>query len=217
LALNQFEITFLMVLVGSMNMAVPTLAVDFGQLPKVMSPRTLKSLAHWSWTLGNCRKSIAEIQYCHIHVSRIGEELAWNTASVAFGEERVLNGTFDGCSALFAWNATLDDYCVGWTGIFTFYTVYQVWAWKGTLDAATEEWACNASFDAGFKSERDLLLLMPLPKSWRGMLLLMLRPKSEHGMLLLMLRPKSEHEMLVLMQLSKSEHGMILLIVFMTS
>jgi hypothetical protein len=32
--------------VGSMNMAVPTLAVDFGQLPKVMSPRTLKSLAH---------------------------------------------------------------------------------------------------------------------------------------------------------------------------
>jgi hypothetical protein len=61
---------------GSMNMAVPTLAVDFGQLPKVMSPRTLKSLAHWSWTLGNCRKSIAEIQYCHIHVSQTISQFA---------------------------------------------------------------------------------------------------------------------------------------------
>jgi hypothetical protein len=41
---------------GSMN-----LAVDFRQLPKVISPRTLKMGSHWNWTFGNCRKSTAKV------------------------------------------------------------------------------------------------------------------------------------------------------------
>jgi hypothetical protein len=54
------------------------LAIDFRQLPKVMSPCILISLPHWNWALGNCRKSIAKSQYCHIHVSRIADVSARN-------------------------------------------------------------------------------------------------------------------------------------------